>query len=170
MDKTIIIVLVCALGVLLLYLIFRAVVRVVPEYRRLSVYRGGFYLGERGPGVLILNPLIDRTKNIDLREQTRLLAPQTYMTSEGKAVRLTAVWFFKVDNTYAFLNQVYDFEKSMRRLVQSSLVGMIAATPHDALLPSLEALNDRLLQKIRQDGERWGVEIFRLEIEQIAFL
>src|SRR5512143_1400816 len=88
----------CLIGVVVLgFLVFLSTaLKIVPEYQRLVVFRLGRCIGERGPGLVILIPFIDRGVRVDLREQVREIPAQTSITSDNAPISIDFLWYYKV--------------------------------------------------------------------------
>ena len=89
---------ICLVGaVILIALAFLAsAIRVVPEYRRLVVFRLGRCVGARGPGLVLLVPVLDRAVTVDLREQVREIPHQTSITKDNASISVDFLWYYKV--------------------------------------------------------------------------
>ena len=87
--------LLCAGGgiVLVVIIVLMNAIRVVPEYQRLVVFRLGRCIGDRGPGLVLLIPVIDRAVRVDLREQVREIPQQTAITKDNAPIAIDFLWF-----------------------------------------------------------------------------
>src|SRR3990172_10374618 len=85
-------------------------VRIVPEYRRLVVFRLGRAIGEKGPGLVLLIPFVDRAVRVDLREQVREIPHQTGITKDNAPISIDFLWYHKVVVASQTVLQVGNFE------------------------------------------------------------
>jgi len=99
-----------ALIVILVIILLATSIRVVPEYQRLIVFRLGRCVGERGPGLVMLIPVVDRAVMVDLREQVREIPTQTSITKDNAPIAIDFLWFYKVMEPAKTVLQVGNFE------------------------------------------------------------
>src|SRR5512141_327920 len=100
-------------GLALLLVIFLAnAIRIVPEYQRLVVFRLGRCVGTKGPGIVLLIPIIDRAVKVDLREQIREVPHQTSITKDNAPISIDFLWYYKVLDAAQSVLQVANFELS----------------------------------------------------------
>ena len=90
--------LLCTVGAIVLIglVVLANAIRIVPEYQRLVVFRLGRCVGEKGPGVVLLIPIVDRAIRVDLREQVREIPQQTSITKDNAPISIDFLWFYKV--------------------------------------------------------------------------
>ncbi len=105
-------VLIClVIGVVILLVIFlAAAIKIVPEYKRLVVFRLGRCIGPKGPGLTLLIPFIDRPVSVDLREQVREIPTQASITQDNAPVSIDFLWYYKVFDPVQSVLQVQNFE------------------------------------------------------------
>ena len=102
----------CLLGVIILAAIvfLASAIRIVSEYQRLVIFRLGRCLGEKGPGLVILIPFIDRGTKVDLREQVREIPHQTSITLDNAPIAIDFIWYYKIIDASQSVLQVGNFE------------------------------------------------------------
>src|SRR5512146_2879752 len=88
----------CLVGVIVLVVIvfLATAIRIVPEYQRVVVFRLGRCIGEKGPGLVLLIPFVDRPVRVDLREQVREIPAQTSITKDNAPISIDFLWYFKI--------------------------------------------------------------------------
>src|SRR5918994_6523911 len=88
----------CVVGVIavLAFIFLANAIRIVPEYQRLVVFRLGRSVGAKGPGIVLLVPVIDRAVKVDLREQVREIPHQTAITKDNAGISVDFIWYYKV--------------------------------------------------------------------------
>src|SRR5690242_15318931 len=102
----------CFVGVIavLIFVFLANAIRIVPEYQRLVVFRLGRSIGTKGPGLVLLIPVIDRGVKVDLREQVREVPHQTSITKDNAPISIDFLWYYKVLDATESVLQVGNFE------------------------------------------------------------
>ncbi len=161
--------LLCAVGgvVLIVIFILASAIRVVPEYDRLVVFRLGRCIGEKGPGLILLIPVIDRAIRVDLREQVREIPHQTSITNDNAAISVDFIWFYKVMNAVDSVIQVGRFEQAAEGMATTTLRAVIGGILLDDVLSERDHINDMLRTRLDEVTERWGVKVTNVEIREI---
>jgi regulator of protease activity HflC (stomatin/prohibitin superfamily) len=160
---------VCIVGaVLVLGFIFLAnAIRIVPEYQRLVVFRLGRSIGPRGPGLVLLLPIIDRAVKVDLREQVREVPHQTSITKDNAPISIDFLWYYKVLDPAESVLQVGNFESAAAGIAATTLRAVIGGIPLDDVLSEREHINNMLRTRLDEVTERWGVKVTNVEIREI---
>jgi regulator of protease activity HflC (stomatin/prohibitin superfamily) len=161
--------LLCAVGavVLVVVVLLASAIRVVPEYERLVVFRLGRCIGEKGPGLVLLIPVIDRAIRVDLREQVREIPHQTSITNDNAAISVDFIWFYKVLNPVDSVIQVGRFEAAAEGMATTTLRAVIGGILLDDVLSERDHINDMLRTRLDEVTERWGVKVTNVEIREI---
>ena len=161
--------LLCTIGfVVVVGLVFLAqAIRVVPEYQRLVVFRLGRCIGERGPGLIILIPIIDRAVKVDLREAVREIPHQTSITKDNAPISIDFLWYYKVLSPTDSVIQVGNFELAAQGMATTTLRSVIGGIPLDDVLSEREHINTMLRTRLDEVTERWGVKVTNVEIREI---
>jgi regulator of protease activity HflC (stomatin/prohibitin superfamily) len=155
-----------AVGLLGLALIATAV-RIIQEYERLVVFRLGRCVGERGPGLILLIPFIDRGMRVDLREQVREIPHQTSITLDNAPIAIDFLWYYKVVDAKQSVLQVGNFEAAAQGMATTTLRSVIGGIPLDDVLSQRDHINQMLRVKLDEVTERWGVKVTNVEIREI---
>jgi len=160
----------CLVGaVFLVVLVFIAnAIRIVPEYNRLVVFRLGRCVGSRGPGIVLLIPIIDRAVKVDLREQVREIPHQTAITKDNAPISIDFLWYFKVLDPTESVLQVGNFEMAAQGMATTTLRAVIGGIPLDDVLSEREHINNMLRTRLDEVTERWGVKVTNVEIREIV--
>jgi len=159
--------------VLTLFLIVLAMVvignaiRVVREYDRLVVFRLGRLAGERGPGLVLLIPVIDRAVKVGLRTVTMDVPPQDVITRDNVTVKVNAVIYFRVVNASNAVVQVENYLYATSQIAQTTLRSILGQQELDELLAEREKLNQALQQVIDRQTEPWGVKVTNVEVKNV---
>ena len=159
----------CVLGglALLLFLFLASAIRVVPEYQRLVVFRLGRCVGTKGPGIVLLIPIIDRAVKVDLREQVREIPHQTSITKDNAPISIDFLWYYKVLDPAESVLQVGNFEMAAQGMATTTLRAVIGGIPLDDVLSEREHINTMLRTRLDEVTERWGVKVTNVEIREI---
>lgn len=155
-----------ALAVLAVILFF-ASVRVAREYERGVVFRLGRLIGEKGPGLFLLIPFIDRAVRVDLRTVTLNVPPQEVITRDNVTVRVNAVAYFRVVDANNAIVQVENFELATSEISQTTLRSVLGQVELDQLLAERDQINDRLQTIIDQQTHPWGVKVSVVEVKDV---
>jgi regulator of protease activity HflC (stomatin/prohibitin superfamily) len=160
----------CFVGaVLVIGLIFLSnAIRIVPEYQRLVVFRLGRVLTQpKGPGIVLLIPVIDRAVRVDLREQIREVPHQVSITKDNAPISIDFLWYYKVLDPAMSVLQVGNFELSAAGIAATTLRAVIGGIPLDDVLSEREHINNMLRTRLDEVTERWGVKVTNVEIREI---
>jgi regulator of protease activity HflC (stomatin/prohibitin superfamily) len=159
----------CLVGaVLVVGLIFLAqAIRIVPEYQRLVVFRLGRCIGQKGPGIVFLIPVVDRAVKVDLREQVREIPHQTSITKDNAPISIDFLWYYKVLDPSESVLQVGNFEVAAQGMATTTLRAVIGGIPLDDVLSEREHINTMLRTRLDEVTERWGVKVTNVEIREI---
>jgi len=159
----------CLVGGIILLAIFllASAIRIVPEYMRLVVFRLGRCVGAKGPGIVILIPIVDRGTTVDLREQVREVPHQTSITKDNAPISIDFLWYFKVLNPMDSILQVGSFEAAALGMSTTTLRAVIGGIMLDEVLSEREHINNMLRTRLDEVTERWGVKVTNVEIREI---
>ena len=131
------------------------------------VLRLGKFHAVKGPGLIILIPIIDTMRKIDLRTVTLDVPPQEVITRDNVSIRASAVVYFRVlDPEKAFL-QVEDYYYATSQLAQTTLRSICGQAELDEILSEREKLNLKIQEILDADTEPWGVKVSKVEIKEI---
>jgi regulator of protease activity HflC (stomatin/prohibitin superfamily) len=158
---------VVAFVVILLVIFLMTAIRIVPEYQRLVVFRLGRCVGQKGPGLVLLIPIIDKAVRVDLREQVREIPHQTSITSDNAPISIDFLWYYKVLDPSQSILQVGNFEVAAQGMATTTLRAVIGGIPLDDVLSQREHINTTLRTKLDEVTERWGVKVTNVEIREI---
>ena len=143
-------------------------VRIVPEYRRLVVFRLGHSLGPKGPGLIFLIPFVDRGMAVDLREVFFDVPPQTCITADNASVSIDLLVYDKVIDPERSVLEVENFTGAARGLAITTLRAVVGAMDLDDVLSKRDEINAQLLTVVDDATTPWGVKVTRIEIKDIS--
>jgi regulator of protease activity HflC (stomatin/prohibitin superfamily) len=158
---------VIAFVVVVLVVFLANAIRVVNEYQRLVVFRLGRCIGTKGPGLVLLIPVIDRAVRVDLREQVREVPHQVSITKDNAPISIDFLWYYKVMDPTLSVVGVGNFELSAAGMATTTLRSVIGGIPLDEVLSQREHINQTLRTKLDEVTERWGVKVTNVEIREI---
>ncbi|MGH7742711.1 MAG: slipin family protein, partial [Candidatus Eiseniibacteriota bacterium] len=153
--------------VVLIIIVLANAIRIVREYERLVVFRLGRLLGERGPGLVLLWPVIERALKVDLRTVTLDVPPQDIITKDNVSVKVNAVVFYRVVNARDAVVQVQNYLFATSQIAQTTLRSILGQQELDELLSEREKLNQALQQVIDRQTEPWGVKVSNVEVKNV---
>ncbi|MGV8026511.1 MAG: SPFH domain-containing protein [Anaerolineaceae bacterium] len=156
-----------AVVALLVIIVLATSIRVVAEYQRLVVFRLGRCVGERGPGLVFLIPIVDRAVMVDLREQVREIPAQTSITKDNAPISIDFLWFYKVMEPTKTVLQVGNFALAAQGIATTTLRSVIGSILLDSVLSEREQINNALRTRLDEVTERWGVKVTNVEIREI---
>jgi len=155
-------------GVLILLVVFlAAAIKIVPEYRRIVVFRLGRCIGAKGPGLILLIPFVDRPITVDLREQVREIPAQQSITQDNAPLSIDFLWYYKVFDPVQSVLQVQNFELAAQGIATTTLRSVIGGILLDGVLSEREKINTALRARLDEVTERWGVKVTNVEIREI---
>ncbi len=154
--------------VLVLLVILTASVRIVPEYRRLVIFRLGRSLGTRGPGIIFIIPFIDRAVMVDLREVFFDVPPQTCITADNASLSIDFLVYDKVIDPERSVLEVENFTGAARGLAITTLRAVVGAMALDDVLSKRDEINRILHEKLDDVTDRWGIRVMAVEIREVV--
>lgn len=142
--------------------------RIVRDYERLVVFRLGRYVGERGPGLVWLWPVIDQAVRTNLREDFLEIPSQTCITKDNAPIDIDFLIYWKVVDPGLSVLKVRDFAGASQGIATTTLRAVIGDIALDDVLARREHINQILRTKLDDVTERWGVKITSVEIREIV--
>jgi regulator of protease activity HflC (stomatin/prohibitin superfamily) len=144
-----------------------ASIRVLREYERGVIFRLGRLMEERGPGLILLMPTIDRMVRISLRTITLTVPPQEIITRDNIPARVTAVAYYRVVDANNAVTQVENYHNATLQISQTTLRSVLGGVDLDSLLSDRERLNEALQHVIDAQTEPWGIKVSTVEIKDV---
>jgi regulator of protease activity HflC (stomatin/prohibitin superfamily) len=144
-----------------------ASVRVLREYERGVVFRLGRVMKQRGPGLILLVPGVDRMVRVSLRTVTLKIPAQDLITRDNVPARVTAVAYYRVIDPTKSVIEIENVLAAVSQIAQTTLRSVLGKAELDALLSERERLNESLQQIIDDQTEPWGVKVTTVEIKDV---
>lgn len=160
----IVIIIVAIIGLWLLF----SIINIAREYERLVVFTLGRLQGARGPGVVLLIPIVQQSVKVDLRERFLEVPQQTCITKDNAPINIDFLVYSKVFDPAESVVAVTDFTGASQALAATTLRAVIGDIPLDDVLAKREEINHILRTKLDEVTERWGVKITSVEIREIV--
>jgi regulator of protease activity HflC (stomatin/prohibitin superfamily) len=159
-------------GVLIVLVIFGLIaigasVRVLREYERGVIFRLGRLIAQKGPGLILLIPFIDRMVKVDLRTVTLNIPPQEVITRDNVPAGVNAVAYFRVIDSRRAITEVENYLLATSQISQTALRSVLGKAEFDQLLSERERLNEELQKIIDESTEPWGVKVTAVEIKDV---
>jgi len=142
-------------------------IRILREYERGVVFRLGRLMNVRGPGLVILIPIIDKMVKVSLRTLVLDVPPQDVITQDNVSIKVNAVVYFRVIQPQKSIVEVENYLTATSQLSQTTLRSVLGQSDLDDLLSQREKINQRLQQIIDAHTEPWGIKVSNVEVKQI---
>ncbi|MGH2947668.1 MAG: slipin family protein, partial [Solirubrobacteraceae bacterium] len=144
-----------------------AAIRILREYERAVVFRLGRLLGEKGPGLVLLIPAVDRMVRVDLRTITLDIPPQNVITRDNVPAKVNAVCYFRVIDAARSIVDVEQYLAATSQIAQTTLRSVLGKAELDQLLSGREDLNEALQHIIDEHTDPWGIKVTTVEIKHV---
>jgi regulator of protease activity HflC (stomatin/prohibitin superfamily) len=162
-------VLIC-LGAILVFVVLVLIplaIKIVREYQRIVVFRLGKCIGAKGPGFVLIIPIVDTVAWVDLREQFQEIPHQTCITKDNVTISVDFLIYYKVLDAVSSVIQVGNFAGASQGIATTTLRAVIGDIILDNVLAQREHINTVLRTKLDEVTERWGVKVTAVEIREI---
>lgn len=158
---------VAAAAVIIVAVAVGSSLRITRDYQRLVLFRLGKSIGPKGPGLVFVNPVIDRTSMVDLREQYLEIPHQTAITRDNASISIDFIMFYKVFDPIMSVVEVRNFSGAALNIAATTLRSVVGEMPLDDVLSKREEMNASLRVKLDEVTERWGVKVTNVEVREI---
>jgi regulator of protease activity HflC (stomatin/prohibitin superfamily) len=154
--------------VILAVIVLPQMIRILREYERGVIFRLGKLLRAKGPGLVLLIPIVDRMVKVDLRVVTINVPQQEMMTRDNVPVSVDAVVYFRVIDPESAIVKVENFLKATSLIAQTTLRSVIGQAELDELLSQRERINQHLQEIIDRQTEPWGIKVTAVEVKDVV--
>jgi regulator of protease activity HflC (stomatin/prohibitin superfamily) len=151
----------------IILLILASAIRILREYERAVIFRLGRLIGAKGPGLIILIPIVDRMVRVDLRTVTLDVPPQDVITRDNVSLKVNAVIYFRVMDPNNAIVEVEDYLFATSQLAQTTLRSILGQHELDELLTHREKINQNLQEIIDQQSDPWGIKVSLVEVKHV---
>jgi len=153
--------------IILLFAILASAIKIVPEYERGVVFFLGRFQGVKGPGLIIVIPVIQQFIRVDLRVITLDVPSQDVISQDNVTVHVNAVLYFRVVDPERAIIRVEDFNAATSQLAQTTLRSVLGKHDLDEMLSERDKLNNDVQEIIDAQTEEWGIKVANVEIKQV---
>lgn len=155
-----------AIIVVVVFILANAI-RILREYERGAIFRLGRLIGAKGPGLILLIPLIDKMVKVSLRVITMDVPSQDVITKDNVSVKVNAVVYFRVLDAAKAIVEVEDFLYATSQISQTTLRSVLGQVELDELLSRREKINEELQKIIDYQTEPWGIKVSVVEVKNV---
>lgn len=155
------------LVIIMVLYFFSSAIRILREYERGVVFRLGRLIPVKGPGLVIIWPVIDKLVKVSLRIVTMDVPSQDIITKDNVTVKVNAVVYFRVVEPTKAITEVVDFEYATSQISQTTLRSVLGQSSLDDLLAKREDLNAELQKIIDEQTEPWGIKVTTVEVKNV---
>jgi regulator of protease activity HflC (stomatin/prohibitin superfamily) len=158
-----------AFAIIVIFVIFFLIsaIKILKEYERAVIFRLGRLIESKGPGLIILIPIIDKMVRISLRTIALDVPPQDIITKDNVSVKVSAVIYFRVMEARKAVVEVEDYLFATSQMSQTTLRSVIGQSDLDELLSARDKINKELQAIIDSHTEPWGIKVANVEVKQI---
>jgi regulator of protease activity HflC (stomatin/prohibitin superfamily) len=155
--------------VVLVLMFLSAAIKIIKEYQQAVIFRLGKYIGKlKGPGIIILIPIIDRIeRKVDLRVVTMDVPPQDVITRDNVSIKVNAVVYFRVVDPNKAVIQVENYDLATSQKAQTTLRSVIGEAELDEILSERERVNAKLQDILDRDTDPWGIKVSAVEVKHV---
>jgi regulator of protease activity HflC (stomatin/prohibitin superfamily) len=153
--------------IVLAVMFLASAIRILNEYERGVIFRLGRVIATKGPGLIILIPVVDKMVKVDMRTITMEVPPQDVITRDNVSIKVNAVVFYTVLDATAAIIKVENFLYATSQQAQTSLRSVCGQVELDEILSEREKINLTLQGILDRSTEPWGIKVDRVEVKQI---
>ncbi|OEU78446.1 MAG: hypothetical protein BA872_03055 [Desulfobacterales bacterium C00003060] len=154
-------------GIVLAVLFLASAIRILNEYERGVIFRLGRVIGAKGPGLIILIPVVDKMVKVSLRLIAMDVDPQDVITKDNVSIKVNAVIYFRVMDPVKGIIEVEDFMYATAQLAQTTLRSVCGQAELDDLLSEREKINADLQEILDTHTDPWGIKVSTVEVKHI---
>ena len=147
--------------------IIASAIRILREYERGVIFTLGRFTGVKGPGLILVIPLIQQVERIDLRTRVFDVPPQDVISRDNVSVKVNAVVYYRVIDPEKAVIQVENFNDATSELAQTTLRSVVGQHELDQMLAEREQLNDNVREILDQQTDAWGIKVSNVELKHI---
>jgi regulator of protease activity HflC (stomatin/prohibitin superfamily) len=155
-----------AVGFVIIFILANAI-RILREYERGVIFRLGRLVASKGPGLIILIPIVDRMVKVSLRMLVMDVPPQDVITKDNVSVKVNAVVYFRVMDPNRAVTEVEDYMYATSQLAQTTLRSVLGQAELDDLLAGRDKINSELQQILDKQTDPWGIKVSTVEVKHV---
>lgn len=142
-------------------------IKILREYERGVIFRLGRLIGAKGPGLILLIPIVDRMVRVSLRTVVMDVPPQDIITKDNVSLKVNAVVYFRVVQASKAIVDVENYLNATSQISQTTLRSILGQSQLDELLAERDKINRELQQIIDEQTEPWGIKVSVVEVKQV---
>ena len=154
-------------AIVIFVFILTQVVKILNEYERGVIFRLGRIIPSKGPGIILLIPLIDKLQKLSLRLVTLDVPPQDVITRDNVSIKVNAVVYYRIMEPNSAVVEIENYAYSTSQLAQTTLRSVCGQAELDELLAEREKISLRLQEILDKDTDPWGIKVSKVEIKHI---
>ena len=154
-------------GIVLLLFFLASAIRILNEYERGVIFRLGRVIAAKGPGLIILIPIVDKMVKVSLRLIAMDVDPQDVITRDNVSVKVNAVIYFRVMDPVKAIIEVENYMYATSQLAQTTLRSVCGQAELDELLSEREQINSQLQEILDTHTDPWGIKVSTVEVKHI---
>lgn len=154
-------------GIILLVFFLASAIRILNEYERGVIFRLGRVIGAKGPGLIILIPVVDKMVKVSLRLIAMDVDPQDVITRDNVSVKVNAVIYFRVMDPVKGIIEVENYMYATSQLAQTTLRSVCGQAELDELLSERDQINSQLQEILDTHTDPWGIKVSTVEVKHI---
>jgi len=148
-------------------ILLASMIRILKEYERGVIFRLGRVIGFKGPGLILLIPVVDKMVRVSLRTIVMDVPPQDVITRDNVSVKVNAVVYFRVLDPQKAVIEVENYLYATSQLAQTTLRSVLGESDLDELLSDREKINQELQQIIDRATDPWGIKVSMVEVKHV---
>ena len=152
---------------IILFFFLVSALKVLKEYQRGVIFRLGKVIGLKGPGLIIVWPLIDNIRRVDLRVIAMDVPPQDVITQDNVSVRVNAVVYFRVIDPKKAILEVENYIYATSQMAQTTLRSVLGEASLDQLLSQRDEINSKLQDILDRMTDPWGIKVSTVEVKHV---
>lgn len=149
------------------FVLLASMIRILKEYERGVIFRLGRVVGSKGPGLILLIPIIDKMVRVSLRTIVMDVPEQDVITRDNVSIKVNAVVYFRVLNPQRAIIEVENYLYATSQLAQTTLRSVLGESDLDELLSDREKINLELQQIIDRATDPWGIKVSMVEVKHV---
>lgn len=156
-----------SLIIVFVLILLASAIRILKEYERAVIFRLGRLIGAKGPGIVLLIPIVDRMVRVSLRTIVLDVPPQDVITKDNVSIKVNAVLYFRVVQSEKAIVEVERYLDATSQLSQTTLRSVLGQSELDELLAEREKINKKLQVIIDNQTEPWGIKVSNVEVKHV---
>ena len=153
--------------VVLAFMFLASAIRILNEYEKGVIFRLGRVIATKGPGLIILIPMVDKMVKVDMRTIAMDVPPQDVITKDNVSIKVNAVLYFRVLNAQAAIIDVENYLYATSQLAQTTLRSVCGQVELDEILSEREKINLQLQEILDRSTDPWGIKVMLVEVKHI---